>query len=352
MAERHAETGIGARAGLPIPPRLPVLGTSSAYLMVQVAGEHGVPAERCLVGTGLSAADLEDARRTIRLEQEYAIARKLVRELAHVPALGLIVAGRYRLSVYGLLGLGMMCAPTLGQAVLFATRYLDLTYACCSMTSHRETGEYRLRIDGRRLPDDLRAFFMDRSAGAVLRLFGDLLPEGGWLLGVDLAWPATEHAGLYEREVGGPVTFGRGPVHEIRVDAAALDRALPQANEPMMRLIEEQCRRLLERRRAALTLADGLREFVLQELPALPSMADAAAALGMSERTVRRRLADEGTSFSAVVAGARCALAEELLLQGVPPFQVARRLGFAGPAAFTHAFKRWTGRAPRDFTLR
>ncbi|WP_192810081.1 AraC family transcriptional regulator [Actinomadura rudentiformis] len=333
------------------PSRLPVLGTVSAHVMVQVAGEHGVPQDRCLEGTGIAPAVLEDARATIRLEQELALARNVMRELAHIPALGLVMASRYRLSVYGVLGWGMLCSPSVRDALAFAFRYLDLTYSCCGITPEEGDGELRVGISNGRLPADVRGFFAERSLSATIRLLGDLISGDGWLVGVEIAGPRPPHAGLYEDTFGVKVSFG-GSRHAVRIDPDVLSEPMPLANRPMLDMIEDQCRQLLAQRRALLTLPDVLREHVLRRLPVLPSMGSAAAELGMSERTLRRRLAEEGSSFSAIVTDARRALAEELLLQGVPSLQVARQVGFAGPAAFTHAFKRWTGSSPREFAGR
>ncbi|MFP3968993.1 AraC family transcriptional regulator [Actinomadura fulvescens] len=334
-----------------LPSRLPVLGTVSAHVMVQVAGEHGVPQDRCLAGTGIEPAVLADAKATIRLEQELALARNVIRELAHIPALGLVMAGRYRLSVYGALGWGMLCSPSVRDALAFANRYLDLTYSCCGITMEEAADALGLRISGARLPADVRGFFAERTLSATIRLLGDLISGDGWLLGVEMAGPRPPHARLYEDTFGVKVTFGHAG-HLVRVDPAVLGEPMPLANRPMLDMIEDQCRQLLRQRRAQLTLPDVLREHVLRRLPVLPSMGSAAGELGMSERTLRRRLAEEGSSFSAIVTEARRALAEELLLQGVPSLQVARQVGFAGPAAFTHAFKRWTGSSPSEFAGR
>ncbi|MFG1999253.1 AraC family transcriptional regulator ligand-binding domain-containing protein [Spirillospora sp. NPDC048911] len=334
-----------------LPARLPVLGTVSAHVMVQVAGEHGVSQDRCLRGTGIAPATLEDARATIRLEQELALARNVIGELAHIPALGLVMAARYRLSVYGALGWGMLCSPSVRDALTFAGRYLDLTYSCCAITTEEDDGVLLLRISGGRLPADVRGFFAERTLSATIRLLGDLISGDGWLVGVGMAGPRPPHAGLYEDTFGVTVSFGGGG-HTVRVDPDVLSEPMPLANRPMLDMIEDQCRQLLRQRRAQLTLPDVLREHVLRRLPALPSMGSAASDLGMSERTLRRRLAEEGSSFSAIVMAARRELAEELLLQGVPSLQVARQVGFAGPAAFTHAFRRWTGSSPREFATR
>jgi AraC-like DNA-binding protein len=333
------------------PSRLPIVGTASAYVMVQIAEEYGLSRERALRGTGIEPAVLENARSTIRLEQEVALARNLVREFAEIPRLGLLISERYRLSLYGILGWGMLCSATAREAVAFAGFHRDLTYALCGLCSAEVGDEFHILVEGRRLPEDVRGFFVERTVGSVVRLMGDLMEGDGWLLGVDMARKRPAEAKLFAEVLGVAVRFGQ-PENRVRVDRKALHQPMPLANEQMLRVIEQECRQELSRRRARLMLSDNVREYVLKRLPNLPGMAEVAAALGTSERTLRRRLAEEGTSFSSVVLVSRRALAEDLLLRGVPPVKVSRRIGFAGPAAFTHAFKRWTGVSPREFAVR
>ncbi|WP_371859775.1 helix-turn-helix domain-containing protein [Nocardia uniformis] len=75
-------------------------------------------------------------------------------------------------------------------------------------------------------------------------------------------------------------------------------------------------------------------------------MAAAARALDISERTLHRRLADEHTTFRAIVNEVRETLAVELLAEGLTVETVARHLGYADAAAFTHAYRRWRGKPP------
>jgi AraC-like DNA-binding protein len=71
-----------------------------------------------------------------------------------------------------------------------------------------------------------------------------------------------------------------------------------------------------------------------------------AAHLHMSERSLRRGLQAEGTSFSRLADGAAAGLACRLLREGHTVETVAEAIGYSSPSAFTHAFKRWTGTTP------
>jgi AraC-like DNA-binding protein len=75
-----------------------------------------------------------------------------------------------------------------------------------------------------------------------------------------------------------------------------------------------------------------------------------AAQLGMSPRTFARRLAEEGATFSQLLHRLRLALARRYLREGMAVSKVAWLLGYQEVGAFSHAFRRWTGKSPSDWS--
>jgi AraC-like DNA-binding protein len=75
-----------------------------------------------------------------------------------------------------------------------------------------------------------------------------------------------------------------------------------------------------------------------------------ARSMHMSERTLRRRLSERGTSYQELLDELRSTQARKLVGHGAEPVdQIAQRLGFADTSSFFHAFKRWTGQTPAQF---
>lgn len=75
-----------------------------------------------------------------------------------------------------------------------------------------------------------------------------------------------------------------------------------------------------------------------------------ASKLGLTRRSLQRRLSEQGATFNHVVEGSLKRRAEALLDQGaVPITEVALGLGYADPAHFTRAFRRWTGVSPSEY---
>ncbi len=85
----------------------------------------------------------------------------------------------------------------------------------------------------------------------------------------------------------------------------------------------------------------------------VPKISDVAGQLGMSGRTLQRRLSEKGLSYQAVVDGARRELATSLLAEtDYPLAEVAFLAGFSEQSAFNRAFRRWAGETPRSYRLK
>ncbi len=132
-----------------------------------------------------------------------------------------------------------------------------------------------------------------------------------------------------------------------------LDEPLPQADPHTLAVCVAQCEQILERRQRRHGMSAMVRSELLSAPGEMPSLDAVAASLHLHPRTLRRRLAEEGTSFRALTNDVRATLATELLSQvGLTVEQVARRLGYAETAAFNHAFSRWFGLAPNEYRRR
>ena len=134
----------------------------------------------------------------------------------------------------------------------------------------------------------------------------------------------------------------------VLLDNAQLDAPLPQANAQLAQAHQQQAAARL----AALSRQDGLeqtlRMWIASQLQGqAPARAQAARALGLSERTLARRMRAEGLSYSALLDGVRRDAALQAVAQTTRALSdIALALGYAEPSVFTRAFRRWTGATP------
>ena len=161
-------------------------------------------------------------------------------------------------------------------------------------------------------------------------------------------------AAAFARVLGTEVAFG-SEVDEIVFPSGAADFPLvdadPHLNKILLKVGEEA---LKARKRAVGTNIGPVRMLVENAVtPLLPhgtARADIVAKkLGMSERTLARRLAEEGATFIEVVQELKATLARHYLAEDTMPIsKIAWLLGFEEPSSFSHACKRWTGKTPRE----
>lgn len=330
-------------------------GVASVALMAGYAREYGVPVATMLRGTALTERILADPDAQIDAHTELAVIRNLVHTLGgRRPALGVEVGRRYHITTFGIFGYACVSSPTLGAAIAFALRYLELSFTFCLPVVRSEPGEFVADIHDELVPADVRRFLVERDVLAMHQVMSDLLGRPLTLLRAEFDYPEPEYADALAEIIGTQPLFGR-PQNLFALDPALLDQPLPQANEHTWAMCLAQCRDLVHRRGARTGIASQVRERLVPRGGAdgytAPLGINAVARdLNMSTRTLRRHLDASGTSYRALLDEVRRALAEEMLTATpLSVSDVAIRLGYAEASTFIYAFKRWTGTTPASY---
>lgn len=322
---------------------------TSAGVLIEFALGYGIRREQLLHGTGVDADVFGRPDGEITAGQELAIVGNLVAAADGVPALGLEAGTRYHLTTHGPLGFAVMSSPTVRAALDVVVRFADLTFSYARIAVTADDDAVRVLFDDRALvaaaPPAVRRFLVERDLVALGTTQQEILGGTGAVMGVELAYPAPAYADRYPAYLHREPRFG-AEVNALLVDPAVLDIALPQAEPRTTAIFEQHCHRLLAQRRRRVGVAGDVRSELVRRPSERPSQATVAAALAMSERTLRRRLADEGTSFQALVDETASIIARELLDGGLTVEETAHRLGYSGASSFTHAYRRWTGTTP------
>lgn len=165
-----------------------------------------------------------------------------------------------------------------------------------------------------------------------------------------IEYPAPADLAPYEAAFGCPVEFGAAE-NALLLDARALSLTGPEHCPATWR----QLLALSEAERARLTRTRGLSERVIEVMGPLlrhgePTLEQIAVRLRLPSWTLRRKLAEEGTQYRTLLNLTRRDLALAYIRDTEASFgEIAYLLGFASPAAFQRAFKRWTEQTPGDW---
>lgn len=171
-----------------------------------------------------------------------------------------------------------------------------------------------------------------------------------WLKEAHVTHPAPAYAGEYERVWGAPVTFG-SHWNALRIDPSFLTTPVKVQPRYVFGILNRHAEAMLAELQASETTRGQVERLLMMTLHAGEAdMDEIAQRLGLSRRTLARRLQAEGATFAKTLDELRRKLALQYLDGGKASVgEIAFLVGFSDPAAFSRAFKRWTGTSPRAF---
>lgn len=164
--------------------------------------------------------------------------------------------------------------------------------------------------------------------------------------------PAPEDTTHHERLFGAPVIFGASANRAV-IPANQLDLPLVHADSRLSALFDRIAEGFLSQTAQHSTLSDRVRRLISRNVAEGAPVTEVARELGMTPRTLHRRLGEEGLTFQELADDVRKGLALAYLEQrGIAVSEIAYLLGFSGVQAFHRAFKRWTNETPGAYRQR
>lgn len=326
----------------------PTIPATYPMLWLAMLERRGVPIASVLEGTGITRAELEvEGARVTPLFGALITSRGL--GLTGDPTLGYAFGLEMKPTAHGFLGYAAMTCPTLGDAIRLAERYLRLRVEVVRLHLSVTGDVAALSVENEIQNSFIRQFAMEVVTAAMVRAAELLLGERPaleiWSDGPEPAYYAQV------RQLLPPIHFGM-PRTELRFARAYLERPLSMADPVASR--DAVLR--LERELAALEdgaesdLVDKVRALLSAAQGGFPELPSSAKRLGVSERSLKRKLQQRGTSYQKLMDAERLARAARLLqTTDISIERLASDLGYSDPTNFTRAFRRWTGQSPRSF---
>lgn len=314
--------------------------------VLETLNGYGVDGPDLLAQAGLDLAVLRanpgGRVPTVAMTRLWALAT----EQSGDPAMGLQV-GKTSLPMHlRVMGLLIQTAPTLGHILEMAVRYQRLISTGVTVRLQQRPDAVGLEICC--LPDVvLHPASIDAFVAAHVSNLRRLSPEGG-VQQVMLQRSAPADAAPWSQILGCPVTFDQpGNIVWHHRDRLAAPLLLGDAG--LWRQHETLARQELAALDATPPLIQTLQGLLRAQGDALPGLAELAAAVAMSERSLRRRLAELGSGYRQLVDAWRSERAGQLVRGGESLAEVAHRLGFSDASNFSKAFRRWYGMSPDTY---
>ncbi|RMO86246.1 AraC family transcriptional regulator [Pseudomonas syringae pv. philadelphi] len=301
---------------------------------------------------GLDPARLSEPGARLSIPRYMRLGHAAI-QLTGQPGLGLRMGQLSRFAQAGLAGVTAAQAPTVREAARALIRF-EALYG----SNYRGQSSFHEDADGAWM-----RFYSISPYNAYNRFVVDSILSG-WLaqlstlVGAEIRAQRVEiefQTPVYEAQYAGlsdnPILFG-ATTNQLRLDQASLALRNTDHCPGTWRHLLQLCERELEQ----LTRTRSLRERIIQLLGPLlnggrePDLEEVAARLKLPTWTLRRKLAEEGTQFRAVLNDTRRDLAMTYIRDTELAFgEIAYLLGFASAEAFQRAFKRWSGQTPGEF---
>jgi AraC-like DNA-binding protein len=320
-------------------------------LVLDALAAEGVPKDDALRRVRLSEDSISSPATRVSLNQvidccAYAAERSNDPHFAYHAGL------RFHISAYGMYGFAILSSVNYRQTMKFAVEYHQLATPLVTMGFTENDGCATWRLDPlshARIDARLYKFIVELQFGIMLSLHRDFMGSAFFVREFQVTYSPPGDTSKYEALLGGPVLFGQS-ANRILFDSVWLDGTPRLGNEITYASVLSLCDSQIEEFQFRRGLVGEVRQLLMKNLMRPTQFQDVAQNLNMSERTLRRKLREENSSFRQVVDELRRDTAIRYLREtDLTVEDIAEILGFSDAANFRQAFRRWTKAAPYEF---
>lgn len=323
-------------------------GLLDVQLLVRYLGQR-VPLTDLLDGSGVSVEKLYQPDTQVTLAQKLHIFSNALL-CADEPGLGLKVGQQARFSDFGVLGYAVFSSSTLLEAMTMGFKYLRLAGPVLrkQLLIDKDLGYIRAEelID----LDTLMPFCCEYWFSAIQSLCEEVMQHPFPSHQLHFPYPAPHYASLYQEVFRCPVKFQSKQL-EWQFSTDVVNQPLPTANKMTLQQCLKTCDEMLAKLSGTSTsLKDRITQRLIEQPGHYPSIEVVAQQLGMSSRTLRRKLTQEQTSYQQILDHVRFHLSRHYLCSTQLSIdEISERVGYSDSANFRHAFRKWSGDSPSHY---
>ena len=316
--------------------------------LLEYLENEGFDLKTVLDRVGIPESALEDAKTRLP-QRRFQALWQVASEATGDPAIALRVSIMVKANTLGIIGYLASASESGRNAFELVKGLTPLLWENveCDLESDGEVAFLRCNTGSNPQASRFTTEYAIGLAVTMSRVFGAARDDP---LEARFSYSAPAYADEYERILRLPVRFDAGE-DGVLLPISMMDSLNPSADAALRLLLERYAADQLARIPTSARFSQRVRARILSMLPLGGLTSDTVAAqFSISNRTLRRRLQKEATSYQEILDDVRAELARHYLTKEKREIdEVAFLLGFSDPSAFTKAFRRWTGQTPADF---
>jgi AraC-like DNA-binding protein len=263
-------------------------------------------------------------------------------------ALGLHLAQDFDLRECGILYYILAASPDLGEAIRNLVHYLAVSNESLRL-GVSETANRTVLTVSYKIPRHTDRLFVEYGYAVVLRAFRELTGTSVSPKVVTFIHGRNINKAEFDRFFGCSVRFS-APADIMVFPSEFLSTPIFTSDKYLLQILKDACEAVLAKRgKMSSTLRAMVENEIVQLLPHGKAQVEIVASkLGMSSRTLARRLSEEGTSYATIIDALRRDLSARYLKDpALSRNQIAWLLGYSMVSSLNHAFHRWNGSSPK-----
>lgn len=314
---------------------------------VELMANSGLDKTRLLATAGLTEEQVFGSDDRLRFSQFRAVMLA-GHKLSGDAALGLHLGKRLTPTAHGFLGYAVISSANLADIMRLVQRYFCTRTRLLASSFQEDDKGGVLQFHEMMDLGDIRRTYLEVTVGAVVNAMRFIVGDATGHCRIEMPYVAPTYADSYADLLGMPVQFG-GLTLTLHLPSRVLNKPLPMADAASRKMAADKCEEELQRLESDQDMEARVRQQLMQADVDLPSVETLASRFHMTSRTLRRRLEVSDTTYQAILDDVRRLRAQRYLANHKPVQEVAWLLGYADPANFSRAFRKWTGETPTVF---
>ncbi len=321
--------------------------TSWALLVWQSLQERGTDPRAFFNQAGLDPAKLGDGNARYPVNRMFKLWTAL--ESLDDDYFGVSVGQRWNPTTFHALGFAWLASNSLLEAMQRLSRYSRLVNNALYASIKPEGSHYRFEVSTSENKHYIHNFGSDAGAAAILKMCRMLCGEEFSPVEIHAVRSPTPGLRRLEDMYRRPIHYNSEHACWI-IDRFDAERSIASGNSELARINEQIADKALARLNKD-DISGQVKQYIIEALPSAEVEEQIIAdKLGLSVRSLQRKLNEEHLTFSKMVAEIRQSLALHYIDEShLSLNEIGYLLGFSEQASFTRAFKRWTGISPSQY---